>query len=80
MNEAVERNGLKVEARLAAFIENDVLAPLGQEPGKFWSGFTALCDRLVPRNRELLAKRDSLQAQIDAWHTERRGKPLDAAA
>src|SRR5687767_9998408 len=79
MDEPVERSGLKVDPRLAAFVESDVLSPLGLEPAKFWSGFAALCDRLVPRNRELLAKRDALQAQIDGWHIERRGKQLDPA-
>ena len=29
---------------------------------------------------ELLAKREALQAQIDAWHIERAGKPHDATA
>ena len=80
MSETVERAGLRVDARLAAFIENDVLAPLGRDAARFWAGFTALCARFVPRNRELLARRDSLQARIDAWHRDHRGKPLDTDA
>jgi len=35
---------------------------------------------LAPRNRALLARRDSLQSQIDAWHRDRRGQDFDAAA
>ncbi len=35
---------------------------------------------LGPKNRALLARRDELQASIDAWHRARRGAPLDAAA
>jgi malate synthase len=77
MNETVERAGMQVDARLAEFIEGEVLAPLGREAGRFWSGFAALCARFVPRNRELLARRDALQARIDAWHAERQGKPHD---
>ncbi|MDP3676384.1 MAG: malate synthase G [Novosphingobium sp.] len=80
MDKTVERAGLQVEARLADFIEHDVLAPLGRDGAKFWADFAALCTRFVPRNRELLARRDILQAQIDAWHQERRGKPHDEAA
>ena len=80
MNETVERAGMQVDARLAGFIEAEVLTPLGRDSGGFWTGFSALCDRFVPRNRELLAKRDALQTQIDGWHRERRGKPLDPAA
>ena len=79
MSERVEKAGLKVDAALAAFVEGEVLAPLGKDAGEFWSGFAALLDRFVPVNRALLAKRDALQAQIDAWHQARAGKPIDQA-
>ena len=75
MDERVEKNGLQIDAALAAFIEQDVLAPQGKDAATFWAGFAALLDRFVPINRALLAKRDDLQAQIDAWHTERAGQP-----
>ncbi|MBW8784020.1 MAG: malate synthase G [Novosphingobium sp.] len=77
MNERVKRAGLQVDARLAQFIDEDVLTPLGKDTDAFWRGFGGLVDRLAPRNRELLAKRDALQAQIDSWHETRRGKPID---
>ena len=80
MNETVERNGLQVDGALAAFVEDEVLAPLGRAAPTFWQGFAELCARFAPRNRELLAKRDALQARIDAWHVERRGIPHDASA
>ena len=77
MSERIEKNGLQVDAALAAFIEQDVLAPQGQDAGAFWAGFAALLDKFVPVNRALLANRDELQAQIDAWHVERAGQPID---
>ena len=79
MNERVERSGLKIDAKLAAFVEGEVLAPLGKDAGPFWAGFAKLLDEYVPRNRALLAKRDDLQTRIDAWHVERAGKPIDPA-
>ena len=79
MNERVERAGLQVDAKLAGFIDGEVLAPLGKDPEQFWAGFASLLARLAPRNRALLAKRDELQAKIDAWHVARAGKPLDPA-
>ena len=46
----------------------------------FWMGVAKLLTHFAPRNRALLAKRDDLQAQIDAWHEARAGKPIDGAA
>ena len=77
MNARVDRSGLQVDAALAQFIEGDVLAPLGQQAEAFWQGFAALLADFAPKNRALLAKRDDLQAQIDAWHVTRAGKPVD---
>ncbi len=79
MSNRVERSGLQVDAALASFIENEVVAPLGRDLPGFWAGFAALVDRFVPVNRALLAKRDDLQAQIDAWYTARAGQPIDGA-
>ncbi len=76
MDERVEMNGLQVDAALAEFIERDMLAPQGKDAAAFWTRFAALLDRFVPINRALLAKRDDLQAQIDAWHVERAGQPI----
>ena len=79
MNERTERNGLQVDAALATFIDSEVLGPLGLEPSVFWQGFAALVSRFAPVNSALLDKRDTLQAQIDGWHRDRCGKPVDAA-
>ena len=80
MDNFVERSDLSVDARLAAFVEGDVLAPLGRDAGAFWRGFAALLADLAPQNRALLAKRDDLQAKIDAWHIANAGKPIDPSA
>jgi len=79
MTDRVDRSGLKVDARLAQFIENEVLAPIGQDSASFWQGFAALVAEFGPRNRALLDKRNALQATIDDWHMARAGKPMDAA-
>jgi len=77
MSEYLGRSGLQVDASLALFVEQEVLNPLGLDIADFWSGFASLCGRFVPRNSALLQKRDELQAQIDAWHLARAGKPID---
>lgn len=80
MNERVQCAGLQVDAALADFVEREVLAPLGIGADAFWGGFAALLDRLVPVNRALLARRDALQAEIDAWYRAQQGQRPDAAA
>jgi malate synthase len=66
--------GLAVAGDLHAFIEQDVVPGSGLTADAFWSGFAALVRDLAPRNRQLLVRRDELQAKIDAYHAE--GKPL----
>lgn len=76
----IDRAGLQVDEALAAFIEERALPGTGITPEAFWRGAAAIFADLTPRNRELLATRDRMQAQIDAWHTERAGQPIDQAA
>ncbi len=80
MTDMTTRAGVSIALPLATFLENEVLAPLGRDADAFWQGFSALLAEFAPKNRALLAKREELQAQIDAWHMERAGKPHDAAA
>ena len=80
MTDMTTRAGLAIDAQLATFLERDVLTPLGRDVDAFWQGFAALLAVFAPRNRALLAKREDLQEQIDAWHVARAGKPHDAKA
>ncbi len=75
----IERSGLKVAAELDALVAERATPGTGIEPADFWKGFAAVVADLAPRNRALLARRDEMQARIDAWHRDRKGKPLDAA-
>jgi malate synthase len=60
-------------------IEKEALPGTGVASEQFWRGLSALVHEKGPKNRALLARRDELQASIDAWHRERRGKPHDQA-
>ena len=80
MTEFVTRAGIEADLQLAAFIETEVLGPLGRDADDFWTGFANLLGSFAPRNAALLAKREELQTKIDAWHSERAGQPHDADA
>ncbi|MBO9574252.1 MAG: malate synthase G [Sphingobium sp.] len=77
MTQMVERAGLSVAAELALFIEDEVLPGLGIDWAQFWAGVAGIFARFAPRNRDLLAVRDEMQALIDAWHKERAGRAID---
>ncbi len=78
MTNHVDRNGLSVAPELAAFVEDHALVGTGVDASTFWAGFAGIVADLGPKTRDMLAKREDLQAQIDAWHVEHRGQPHDA--
>jgi len=76
----LDRSGLSVDKRLADFIDQRALPGTGLDTGKFWGDFADLLGKFAPENAALLAKREDLQAQIDAWHEARAGQAHDASA
>ncbi len=76
----IDRAGLAIAEPLVCFIEERALPGTGIEPAAFWAGVASVFARFAPENAMLLAKRDDLQARIDAWHKARAGQPVDAAA
>ena len=76
----IDKAGLQVDARVVAFIEGEALPGTGIGADAFWAGLAGLVNGLGPKNRALLAKREAMQAQIDAWHVARKGQAFDAAA
>jgi malate synthase len=80
MTDMQTRAGLSVAASLAAFIEQKALPGTGIAPEKFWSALADLFAKFTPENRQLLAERDRIQAQIDAYHMKSPGVPPDMQA
>lgn len=73
MTDRIQLGSLQVSTLLHNFVNQQALPGTGIEPAAFWAGLEKIVNDLAPRNRELLAKRDALQAKIDAWHVANKG-------
>ena len=80
MSQRVQTGGLSVAQGLYDFVNNHAIPGTGISNEQFWAALDAIVHDLAPRNRELLAKRDDLQKQIDQWHLSRKGQGFDAQA
>jgi malate synthase len=79
MNDRVTVGNLRVAKVLHDFVTNEALPGTGLDPESFWAGVDKVVTDLAPKNQELLARRDDLQAQIDKWHRQRVIGPFDPA-
>jgi malate synthase len=80
MTDRVTVGNLRVAQVLYDFINNEALPGTDIDPDSFWAGVDKVVTDLGPRNQDLLARRDDLQAQIDKWHRQRVIEPIDAEA
>ena len=80
MTEHVHVGGLQVAKVLFDFVNNEAIPGTGLNADQFWAGADKVIHDLAPKNKALLAKRDDLQARIDAWHQAAAGKAHDAVA
>ncbi|BBZ13752.1 malate synthase G [Mycobacterium branderi] len=80
MTDRVPVGNLRVAKVLYDFINTEALPGTDIDPDSFWAGVDKVVTDLTPQNRDLLARRDELQAQIDKWHRHRVIEPHDADA
>ncbi len=71
---------LQVATPLYDFIEQQVLPGSGVASAEFWKGFDAIVHDLGPKNVALLAERDRIQTEMDAWHRAHPGPIQDMPA
>src|SRR4051812_35499683 len=80
MSDRTQVHGLRVATVLHRFIGDQVLPGTGVSAADFWKGFDAIVHDLAPKNAALLAERDRLQLELDAWHKAHPGPiPSDSA-
>ena len=73
-------NDLHVDELLVDFVANEATADLDITAEQFWRACSNILMKHAQTNKDLLAKRDELQKQIDEWLVNRAGKAFDAAA
>lgn len=79
MSNTIEIKGLQVNQNLFNFIEHKALPNTGISSEHFWQRFAKIIEDLSPENTQLLAKRETLQTQIDAWHQANYGDKFNFA-
>jgi malate synthase len=72
----IDRNGLQLAKTLHDFLVDEALPGTDVDAEAFFAGFSKIVDDLAPKNRELLGKRDRLQAALDHWYRSN-GAPSD---
>ncbi|WP_027019259.1 malate synthase G [Corynebacterium sputi] len=75
MTERITAGGLQVAKVLYDFVNDTALPAAGiEDKDAFWQGFGDIVEKHTPRNKELLARRDELQAQLDDWYRANPGE------
>ena len=77
MTQYVSHAGLQIAEELSHFVETRALDGTGISADTLWQGLASILNQFAPQNRALLAKRDALQAKIDAWHRAHPGPVSD---
>lgn len=80
MTDRIDADGLHVAKSLYDFVNQRAVPGTGLNAEAVWRGFAAIIRDLAPRNRDLLAKREALQARIDGWYRENQDKASDPVA
>ncbi|HVB50323.1 MAG TPA: malate synthase G [Acidimicrobiales bacterium] len=75
MRERISVEGMQIDADFYRFLKDEALPGSGVDADRFWRGLSSVLHDMSGRNRELLARRDKLQTDIDAWHREHRESP-----
>ena len=71
---------ITIDEGFRTFVETELLPGLDIEPGDYWAGLADIVATLTPPNERLLAQRDDLQRQIDAYHQQHPAADWDAPA
>ena len=73
----ISKGSLSGSDKLANFVSDELLPGLAITPENFWDQLETIIHTFAPKNKELLAKRESIQGQIDQWHLANKDQPFN---
>jgi malate synthase len=73
MSKRTQAHHLEVSSDLFNFVQDEVLPGTELSSDAFWKSFSDLVMELAPINASLLAERERLQHELDAWHQKHPG-------
>jgi malate synthase len=76
MNKRINEHGYKIADCLHHLVNNKVLPGLQIDQQDLWHTVANVLNEFIPRNKALLATRDTLQSKIDNWHLDAMNKPF----
>ena len=68
MTDRITIGALSIDKNLYDLVVSEILPGTGVDAADFWSDLASIVTDLGGKNRELLDKRDAMQAALDAWH------------
>ena len=77
MANSVTVGELKINEELHRLVRDEIAPGTGVDPEAFWISLSQIVQELAAKNRQLLARRNDLQQQIDGWCRAKRGQPFD---
>ena len=80
MSDRIKKGGLEIYSELHDLVVNEIIPGTGVDADQFWSSLESIIADLAPRNKELLAKRDAIQARMDEYYQANPGPIKDMAA
>ena len=78
MTNRIQVGNLSVAECLYELVNEQIIPGTDIESDKFWADFEAILTDLAPKNKALLAKRATIQKQMDEWYQNNASYDMDS--
>lgn len=77
MNERIIKQGYKISKSFYDLVNFEIIPGIEIDEQTFWCSFIDILDEFIPENQQLLTFRETLQTQINDWHTNEKNEPFN---